>query len=441
MHCASFFGDSKRSADASARSSQRAARRNTGGRVVVCPLRAANCALSIALLLCSATAISPAFAAEARFDIPQKSFLVDEVVPIVVSGVPPGGAVAIQLRSSEWESSGDFRADANGVVDLTKTADPMQLFWSAQRSSSRMPPDTWELTASIGGKTVATTTVERRAVAPDVKVTRVREHGLVGDFYQPAGEGKHPAILVLGGSGGGLPPANGQPGGLSSRGYAVLALAYFGVEGLPSSLSYIPLEYFATALDWLAAQPSVDPARIGVSGTSRGAELALLLASIAPRIRTVIAYMPSSVAISGCCDGRGEPAWTLSGHPVTYILPRMQGDFLARQRAAIPVERIHGAVLLISGTDDQIWASDTMSEEIMNRLRRNNFAFPFQHLSYDHAGHDIGRPFTSTMDVNSVRHPLTGRMIRLGGTPAGTAHARADSWPKVLAFLDENLRR
>lgn len=413
MRCASFSGDSKRSADA------------------------LRWAFVIALLLC----MWPAFAGDARFDLPQKSFLVDEVVPIVVSGLPPGRVVTIQLHGPGWESSGDFHADANGVVDLTKTADPMQLFWSAQRASSRMPPDTWELTASVGGKTVAMTTFERRAVAPDVKVTRVHEHGLVGDFYQPAGEGKHPAILVLGGSGGGLPPANGHPGGLASRGYSVLSLAYFGVDGLPASLSYIPLEYFGTALDWLGTQQSVDPTRIGVIGTSRGAELALLLASIAPRIRTVIAYMPSSVAISGCCDGRGEPAWTLGGHPVAYVLPRMQGDFLARQRAAIPVERIHGAVLLISGTDDQIWASDMMSEEIMNRLRRNNFAFPFQHLSYDHAGHGIGRPFTSTMDVGSVRHPLTGRMIRLGGTPAGTAHARADSWPKVLAFLDENLRR
>jgi hypothetical protein len=28
----------------------------------------------------------------------------------------------------------------------------------------------------------------------------------------------------------------------------------------------------------------------------------------------------------------------------------------------------------------------------------------------------------------------------LGGTPAGTAKAREDSWRHVLAFLDENLR-
>ena len=114
--------------------------------------------------------------------------------------------------------------------------------------------------------------------------------------------------------------------------------------------------------------------------------------------------------------------------------------FSARVRAAIRVEQINGGVLLISGTNDEFWPSDPMCGEIMDRLRRNHFAHPFVHLSYEHAGHGMGRPYTSTVDVNDVRHPLTGQSMRLGGTPAGTAHARADSWSKVLAFLDENLR-
>jgi dienelactone hydrolase len=42
--------------------------------------------------------------------------------------------------------------------------------------------------------------------------------------------------------------------------------------------------------------------------------------------------------------------------------------------------------------------------------------------------------------VASRRHPLTGRTVRLGGTPSGTARARADSWRQMLAFVDEHLR-
>jgi hypothetical protein len=41
---------------------------------------------------------------------------------------------------------------------------------------------------------------------------------------------------------------------------------------------------------------------------------------------------------------------------------------------------------------------------------------PFAHLVNDRAGHGIGRPFTSTMELNSRRHPLTGRIVRMGGT-------------------------
>lgn len=375
----------------------------------------------------------------ATFEIPQKPFLIDEVVPIAVSGLPPGRAVTIQLRGPDSESSVVYRADAKGIVDVTKSDDPMELFWSAHRTSHRDPEERWDLSVVADGKTVATTSIVRRPVAPDVRISPVHERGMVGELYVPPEEGKHAAVIVVTGSGGGMPPAAGQAGGLAARGYVVLTLAYFNVRGLPASLSYIPIEYFATALDWLAAQPAVDPERIGILGISRGAELALLLGSMMPRIHAVVAYMPSSVVISGCCSGRGEPAWTIGGRPVAYVPPRMQGDLAARARAAIRVEKINGGVLLISGTDDEVWPSDRMSDEIMDRLRRSQFAHPFVHLSYEHAGHGIGRPYTSTVDVNDVRHPLTGRSMRLGGTPAGTAHARADSWPKVLAFLDASL--
>ncbi|HEV8434327.1 MAG TPA: acyl-CoA thioester hydrolase/BAAT C-terminal domain-containing protein, partial [Thermoanaerobaculia bacterium] len=301
MHCANFSGGWKRNARA----------------------------LAFLAFLCGAPAASPA-----TFDLPRKTFLIDEVVPIVVSGLPPGREVALQLRGPDSESSMVYRADAKGVLDLTKSDDPMELFWSARRTSRRDPADRWDLTAIVDGKAVATDSVERRAVASDVRISALHERGLVGELYLPPGEGKHPGVIVVSGSGGGIPPAAGQAGGIASRGYVVLALAYFGVRGLPSSLSYIPLEYFATALDWLRAQPSVDPERIAIVGISRGAELALLLASSIPTIHAVVAYVPSSVVISGCCSGRGEPAWTVGGKPVAYVPPRLQADFALRERAA-----------------------------------------------------------------------------------------------------------
>lgn len=398
-----------------------------------------------------------------RFDLPKDDVLVDETIPIVVSGVAPHATVVVHLRGgqdAQWASSATFTADANGRIDLTtmaplkgtyKDADAMGLFWSAERRASSSDlagsddegeslPDQWMLTAEVDGSVVASARVRRRAVAADVRLTPLRESGMVGTFYEPSGGGRHPAFLVLSGSGGGVPPPVGPAGGLASRGYAVLALAYFGVPGLPRSLSNIPLEYFGTALRWLAAQPSVDANRIGVLGGSRGGELALLLATVYPNLRAVVAYMPSNVIWRGCCDVTTQVAWTVGGRPVAAMPPPGRRMSFDAPRAEIQVERIHGAVLLVSGKDDGVWESAPMAEKIVARLRHFEFAYPYQSLSYDHAGHGITRPYTSTMGLNSRRHPLTGRTVHMGGTPAGTAKARDDSWRQMLAFVDRHLR-
>jgi dienelactone hydrolase len=389
--------------------------------------------------------------------------LVDESISIVVSGLAPRAIVTLRARSGDensWTSSATFTADADGRVDLARTApdagsykerDPMGLFWSASRANPDgtgltddvrigAAGESWTLTAETNGAPVATATIRRRAVAAGVRVSPVRDNGLVGTFYEPAESGRRPAFLVLGGSGGGVPPPLGPAGGLASHGYAVLALAYFRAPGLPRVLSNIPLEYFATALKWMSARPSVEPSRIGVLGLSRGAELALLLGATYPDFRVVVGYMPSNVVVGGCCDAGTPVAWTLGGRPVAPapFVPRRRS--MTMDRPEIPVERINGAVLLISGRDDQVWPSTQMADEIMSRLRRHRFAQRFVHLAYDHAGHGIGRPFTSTMELNSRRHPLTGRIVQMGGTPSGTAVARADSWRKMLAFVDEHLR-
>jgi dienelactone hydrolase len=401
----------------------------------------------------------------AVLDLPRDDVLIDESIPIVVSGLVPRTHVTIHLtggaRETPWTSSAVFTADDSGRIDLARTApdtgawrdaDPMGLFWSASRATGAATDaadddapataDSWTLTAEAAGAVVASARLRRRAVAADVRVTPVRDRGLVGVFYEPPQAGRHPAVLVLGGSGGGVPPPASAAGGLASRGYAVLALAYFGAPGLPRALSNIPLEYFRTALEWMAAQPSVDRDRIGVLGSSRGAELALLLGSISPGLHAVVAYMPSNVIVRGCCDASATVAWTLNGRPLASPPMPMRGRsmMMTTQGPEIPVEHINGAVLLVSGRDDGVWPSHEMADSIMARLRRQHFAHPFQHLTYDHAGHAIGRPFVSTMGLNSRRHPLTGRVMQLGGTPEGTARARADSWVKMLAFLEENLR-
>ena len=406
-------------------------------------------------------------AGQAHFDIPQRDVLIDEQIPITVSGLAPHTPVTIQLRggeNEEWASSATFVTDDRGTVDVTKNApvrgsykeiDAMGLFWSIERHRGRTAtlaadtdddedeagtPESWTLTAEVGGQPVARTTVRRRSIAVDVRVTPVRTSGLVGTLYEPPGGGRHPAIVVLGGSEGGIPRAVGHAGGLASRGYVVLALAYFGVEGLPRTLSNIPLEYFRSAMAWLGAQPSVDANQIGVVGTSRGAELALVLGTIDPRLRVVVANMPSHVVVRGCCDPRTWMyAWTVGGRPIATMPPPGRRDPLDAQRAEIQVERINGPILLVSGKDDGVWPSSDSAAKIVARLQQHHFPFAYESLVYDHAGHGITRPYTPTTSLNGRRNPTSGRVVNRGGTPSGTAKAREDSWQKIVAFVGRAL--
>jgi dienelactone hydrolase len=104
------------------------------------------------------------------------------------------------------------------------------------------------------------------------EVIKVGDDGLVAALYLPSADGgrKWPALILLSGSGGGIAGAAmyGEP--LAASGYAVLALAYFAMDGLPRDLVEIPLEYFKRAINWLRGHASIDPDRIGVLGHSRG---------------------------------------------------------------------------------------------------------------------------------------------------------------------------
>jgi dienelactone hydrolase len=417
-------------------------------------MRVLACFCAAALLSAEPQPPSP------RFDLARDTYLIDEPVPIVLGGLPPGARGTVSVRGGAqqdpWTSHATFVADAAGRIDLATMApvsgkysgvDAMGLFWSAEREGSTSSeaaeqsagPSRWSMSAEIDGQIVARANVTRNAVDPTVKIAEVRERGLVGTYYEPPGGGRRPAFIVLSGSGGGIPPAAGPAGGLASRGYAVLALAYFNAGSLPRTLSNIPLEYFGTALEWLASHPAVDPERIGVLGVSRGGELALLLGVLYPHIHMVVGYVPSNVVWRGCCDRFSTVAWTIGGQPVAAMPPMGARDPGAALRAEIQVEKIQGPVLLLSGKDDGVWESTRMADAVVDRLKRNHFAFAFQHLAYEHAGHAIGRPFTSTMTINSLRHPLTGNVMHMGGTPAGTARAREDSWRQVLGFIDTNL--
>lgn len=295
------------------------------------------------------------------------------------------------------------------------------------------------------------------AAAPEGVVrTAVRENGLYGAFYRPATDEPVPAIVLLGGSEGGLDVISSMAPSFALEGYGVLALAYWGEQGLPQTLENIPLEYFDTAVSWLQSQPGVRGDAIGAMGWSRGSEAALLLAARNPAVRAVGGIAPSGVVWQGLdyADfANAEPTWTADGAPLAFLstsaasyrpgdpmaplfldaLP--QGD--ARLEVEIPVEDIDGPVLLISGGADALWPSAVFAERIVARLARADFAYDVENLVYPDAGHVVfvGAP-DSPMALGLGRQPNP----MMGGSPETNAAAWADNWSKTVAFFDAALK-
>ncbi|MGQ0548481.1 MAG: acyl-CoA thioesterase/bile acid-CoA:amino acid N-acyltransferase family protein, partial [Armatimonadota bacterium] len=428
-----------------------------------------------------------------RIEIQPACALIDEPVAIRLTGFAIGQHVTLRARMTNhlgfaWESHATFVADTRGCVDACtqppvggtyEQVDPMGLFWSMAPPAelpaspfSVVPPLRVQLDAAVDGTIVASAEAERSFIASGVTRTEVRDNGMVAALFRPAASGLRPAIVVVGGSGGGLWEAPAAL--LASRGFVTLALAYFGIEPLPPGLVEIPLEYFGTAIRWLQQQDGVHPHSLAVLGQSRGGELALLLGATFPEIRAVVAYVPSGVMWGAVQAGTERlpsvPAWTHHGQPLPFMekaiadistideMLSMKGaidwthspivltpGFVAAlqkeeavAQATIPVEHTRGPILMISGQDDQMWPSTRLAEIAVQRLTQHNFVFPVEHLSYPQAGHLVSLPYLPTT-LRHSRHPITKLDFAYGGTAAGDSFARADSWPRVVAFLRTHL--
>ncbi|MGH8219491.1 MAG: alpha/beta fold hydrolase [Steroidobacteraceae bacterium] len=282
----------------------------------------------------------------------------------------------------------------------------------------------------------------------DVQAIPLRQGGLVGEFYRREHQSaRRPALLVVSGADGSLEVVRELARPFASKGYDVLALAYWGHSPLPTSLELIPLEYFERGIDWLLEQPSVDSRHIGMIGWSRGAEAALLVAAHDPKITAVVAISPSSRVWPGMPSGA---AWTLAGRALpampfpapTKGAPRSMRQMFAAalmsanapRDASIPVERINGPILLLTGSDDRIWPSNLMADQIVARLGQQHFRYTYRHVDYPGAGHAV-----FVAGVTDAHH-IASQTQLFGGTSAANRAAWADSWPRVLAFLDTALK-
>jgi dienelactone hydrolase len=263
-------------------------------------------------------------------------------------------------------------------------------------------------------------------------------------------------VIILGGSNGGLYEWLAQL--FASHGFAALTLAYFKYRDLPGELLEIPLEYFHRAIGWMKSQKAIRPDRLGIVGGSKGAELALILATVYDDFRAVVAWSPAAHVWQGLSDTmKPASSWSLAGRGLPYVpwvftpedmVKYQKGELISVRQcyelglqqsspqviaeAAIAVEKISAPILMVSGTDDQTWPASDFCRTIANRLKKNNFSYEYKHVSIKGGGHQIFIP----------NYVITGHnRYWNGGCSRDDAHGSFLSWKETLAFLNRHLSR
>ncbi len=226
-------------------------------------------------------------------------------------------------------------------------------------------------------------------------------------LYTGDGSGQ-PLVVGLGGSEGGNAWTSDywKPtrDAFVAKGYAFLAIGYFGCEGTPPILDKIAIDGVHTAIASAAKHPKINGRKIAVIGGSRGADLALLLGSYYSDISCVIGLSASHAVFPGHTQEFNSSCWIYQGKELPFIpvneaavpfmmkhdlrgaFEAMLDDTAAEQRSLIKVENINGPVLLLSADADEIIPAASMGNKMIARLKANNFTHPSEHIVYS-GGH------------------------------------------------------
>jgi len=211
-------------------------------------------------------------------------------------------------------------------------------------------------------------------------------------------------VVAFGGSEGGNIFGNDETRDVRAkfleRGFSFLSIAYFGDKGLPKKLDRISLNAVSDTIKSICRQIKIDSNKIVLIGASRGAELALNLASRYNYLG-VVALVPPSISLPNFDKKENTSSWTFNNKEVPYLnfpYGLIRKDGLVKtieaelnnkdevEKASIKVEDINGFIFLSSGKNDEIWPSEQMCKDIVSRLEKNNFKYDYEHVSFD-GGH------------------------------------------------------
>ncbi|XP_039200183.1 bile acid-CoA:amino acid N-acyltransferase-like isoform X2 [Crotalus tigris] len=400
--------------------------------------------------------------------------LADSPVKIYASGLAPAQLVTLHAsltdeRGVKYTARAFYQANQNGEVDVAEASAlggnytgvwSMGLFYTlkAEKMFHRLlkrdvTGSPFYVQISLFNSTVivplptheplATSTVERWYAAPGVERIPIKSGRVRGALFLPPDSGPFPGLIDLFGGAGGL--IEFRAGLLASKGFAVLALAYFAYDDLPQTLEVVDLEYFEEACRLLLKNPKVRGPGLGIIGLSKGAEIALAMSTF---LKEVVA--------SVCINGPTILSTPLHFHDVSIpgasysseklLINEMElatiyyylGHPLDEKYevSTIPVEKAQGHVLFVVGEADQSFNSRVFAEAALAREKKhgkNHCSLLF----YPGAGHLIEPPGSPVCFAYPLRFsPLP---IQWGGEVKPHAKAQEHSWNEILNFLKFHL--
>ncbi|KAM4023708.1 acyl-coenzyme A amino acid N-acyltransferase 1-like isoform 1-T3 [Anomaloglossus baeobatrachus] len=402
--------------------------------------------------------------------LPEKG-LTDEPMLIKVTGLQPSQKVTIRLTLKDdkgelFQSRAFFEADNLGEVSLDRTAalggtyqgihlmglvwslKPLKPFQSPMKKDVENCPfqytvdliENLALGIDADPQPTLSKTCTRWHVAPGIQRTVIQEGKIRGALFYPTGKGTFPGIIDLFGGAGGL--AEYRASLLASHGFVVLALAYYGYSDLPRSFEKIQLEYFEEAADLLLKHPKVSNPKVGILSVSKGAEIALVVASYLPQIG-------ATVSINGSCNVYGSTIYhngkvLVKGAPYTQEkmmitsegLLKLAGFYQETPTSYIPVENAQGQILFVAEEADQYYNSKHFAEVSLSRMRKHG-RYNGRIISYPGAGHLIeppGFPFCWASHLRGRKLPIVW-----GGDVIPHCEAEHSIWKEIQSFFRQHL--
>ncbi|CAI9607338.1 unnamed protein product [Staurois parvus] len=375
-------------------------------------------------------------------------------------------------RGEMFYSRAFYISDDKGIVDLQQSPatggdfhglHPMGLFWSLKSVTPHLRlikrdvmGSPFEIHLELYGQLElytkpesspeATACLKRWYVAPEVQRLQVREGRLRGALFIPPGDGPFQGVIDLFGGNGGLTEFRSSL--LASRGFATLALAFFAYEDLPKTLNSLDLKYFEEAAQFLSSHPKVCKSGVGVIGVSKGAEMALAMASYFPQIAAAVCINGPTV-ITGNAVSYGD--LILPGIPYqtermlftpseAYEMSRLYGDPTKpeNQACVLPLEKAKGPILFLVGEKDQNHDSLHFARMSLARAKKCGKMDVYM-KSYPGAGHLIEPPCSPFCPASKLSS--TQISIMWGGELVPHCQAQEISWPIIQDFLRRNIPR